>query len=202
MTEENKETIRAFFAIKIPTTMQDTISKISSHLKKEAHLSQIKWVKPENLHLTLRFLKSITKEQCIKISQDVAIKLKSMAPFTIEFSDLILFPNAEFPIALVLKPSPITQLLALSLTIDECVIQNEVSKEKRPFNPHLTLAKIRNRLPSRTIAEILKKTVISNLALEVDSVTLIKSQPTAQGSNYTKIASFSLGDPDKFQKHA
>ena len=73
---EHTETIRAFFAIMIPKRMQERIIKIISQLKKNPLYRNIRWTKPKNLHITLRFLGSISRGQLADICNSTStIKL-------------------------------------------------------------------------------------------------------------------------------
>lgn len=185
--------MRAFFAVVLSDALQKEITKIISQLKKEPLYRNIRWVKPKNLHLTLRFLGDITQDQLAKISLELSSHFRKLQPFTLQFNAIVPFPDANAPIALVLKPESSNKLDTLAHIIDNCVLQYGVSPEKRAFHPHLTLARIKHKLPSHSTHEGLGKIHLPKLVLDINQINLMRSKPTPLGSYYKSLLDFKIG---------
>ncbi|OGT07759.1 MAG: 2'-5' RNA ligase [Gammaproteobacteria bacterium GWE2_37_16] len=186
-------TTRTFIAITLSYSLQKEITKIIAQLKKEPLYHSIRWTKPKNLHLTLRFLGDITQDQLAKISLELFSCLSKLRSFTLQFDTLIPFPDTHSPIALVLKPVTSNELNNLAHIIDNCVLQYGVSSEKRAFHPHLTLARIKHKLPCHSTHESLAKIHLPKLVLEVKQINVMHSKPTPLGSYYKSLMDFQIG---------
>lgn len=178
---------RSFFALDLPKDIQEEIAVIINNLKKQRKYHNLRWSKPENLHLTMRFLGNISSLQCEKIISQVRESVKELESFTVSFDDLIVFPSSKHPIVLALKPEPFLTLLKLNQLIEKSLTNCEVQEELRAFAPHLTLCKIRNKRHFN--APIIK---LPQLKFVVNNLQLYRSDPTAEGSKYTLLASIPL----------
>jgi 2'-5' RNA ligase len=182
MNEKN-EKFRAFFAVDLSTEIRHEAVKLIQYLKK--HYQHIKWTKPENLHITMRFLGNISYEQFAKIVDQVGQGLKAITPFTINFSDLVIFPSKHKPIAMALKPEPIAPLIKLNQIIEKSLIDCDIKPETRAFLPHLTLGKIKTRhVP---IVRAIYESPVQKLELNVNNIILFRSQTGMDGSIYTPL---------------
>jgi len=173
--------------------LQNKISKIIADLKKDPIYRNIHWTKIKNLHITLRFLGNIPIDQLLTIGNDIQPIIATIPAFKIALNSLVLFPKPEAPIALVLQPMPSNlELIKLALTIDTCVIQHGANIEKRAFSPHLTIARIKNKLANKNAEQSLACIKIPELILDVNEIQLMRSEPSPLDSNYKEIMSFRL----------
>jgi RNA 2',3'-cyclic 3'-phosphodiesterase len=178
---------RAFLAIDLPETTKKELEKLIVVLKKKLNTPKIKWVNPKNLHLTLKFLGDINEKQKECLAQNAPKLLHAFLPFQINFSTLKLFPSLNHPRVIALFPFAHDQLLKIALTLENLAFQIGIAKEKRPFLPHLTLARISNEkfFP-------LPKVPLPNLSFLVDQIKLFKSELHPESSIYTELFSFKL----------
>lgn len=179
--------MRAFFAIDLPTEHHDSIRDTLKNLRKIPQFNHVRWVKPENLHITLRFLGDINNEQYECIVEQTKIALQNFSNFTITLSSILLFPSAKKPHVLILKTEPLNILTPLALLLDKIAINCGIPGENRPFAPHLTLA----RLPPKKHLE-LDNSKTPNISFAANTVKLIQSELTDKGAIYTTLQSFVL----------
>ena len=179
------EKIRSFIAIDIDdSTLINKIVALQDSLKGLG--ASIKFVEPQNIHLTLRFLGEITPfqvEQVKKILDTITFK-----PFTIRLEKLGTFPSISRPRVLWIGVSQGGEIV--------CRIQREIEsqlrklgfrKEKEEFIPHITIGRVRGgnleRLRKRILE--LQDTLIGDF--EVKFIRLKKSTLTPRGPIYTTL---------------
>lgn len=135
--------IRCFISIDIDPPVKKIIKDFVSFNLKQHIQGRVRWVNPDNLHLTLSFLGDISKDM-IPLVKD-AIKKVSMEsePFKIELSDLGCFPNFQNPRVLWIgiKEQPI--LHQIKRNIDRELDNLGVAYDKKSFSPHLTIGRIK-----------------------------------------------------------
>ena len=137
--------IRSFVALEFPTPIQDEIFRQTTHLRKLYPFPSIRWVKPDNIHLTLKFLGDISLSDLESINIELVREASIIKPFFISFTHLGVFPNLKNPriIWIGVKSPEILGLLQRS--IERIVSRFGIESEKRSFSPHLTLGRIANQ---------------------------------------------------------
>ncbi|MGD9153234.1 MAG: RNA 2',3'-cyclic phosphodiesterase [Gammaproteobacteria bacterium] len=178
---------RAFFAIDLPENIRTEVTSFMKLLKKANPNKNISWVKPENLHITLKFLGNITQLQCEQFLPEIKTVISGWGKFEIKLDKLVLFPSKRKPRVIALLPSPLEQLIALACKIEEKVVDCNIPAEARSFKPHLTLARIKNK----NICE-LKDVTLPPLIFEIQRVTLFHSEVLYPGSRYVPLEYVSL----------
>jgi RNA 2',3'-cyclic 3'-phosphodiesterase len=175
-------TFRAFCALDLSLDTAAQVITIIQDLKKSGKYPHIKWTKPENLHLTMRFLGNISDEQFANLVTCVNNKLYLISTFTLQLTELFIFPNKHNQVALALKPAPLTTLIQINQILEKCAVECDMKPEPRPFSPHLTLGKIKGK-PIHELAP----SKIPKLACEIKSVQVYKSEIMENGSTYTPL---------------
>jgi 2'-5' RNA ligase len=132
--------VRAFVAIKIDPEVAQRICAVQSKLDK--NLGGIRWVKPKNLHLTLKFLGPVSDEKVAPITETLERALHSLARFSVSCRGLSVFPDIRRAKVLWvgLEGKPIANLAA---TVDDALAPLGFAREKRAFKPHLTIGRWR-----------------------------------------------------------
>ncbi|HLE19186.1 MAG TPA: RNA 2',3'-cyclic phosphodiesterase, partial [Syntrophales bacterium] len=139
----SEKSVRAFLAIEPPAEILKEIGKIQSRLK-EACPFDIRWVKPEAMHLTLKFFGNVSEEEIIAISRVVEKHTAAFAPLQLEVKKLGLFPSLRRPKVLWIGlEGDITSLLVLHNKLEQGFEECGFAKEERSFRPHLTLGRIK-----------------------------------------------------------
>lgn len=151
--------MRAFVAIDLPAAIQQELGRRQEDFRKKLFAlggkdREINWVRPEGVHLTLKFLGEISEEQL----HQAVDRLNTIPPFTkfeVEVTGFGFFPNIKRPRVLWagLVAPPI--LAELAAKVDAVVSEVGFAPEKRTFQPHLTLARFRNPLPLPDFGSVL-----------------------------------------------
>lgn len=175
-------TIRVFFAINFNEKIREQLREVSNELKKHYH-EPIKWIKPSDYHLTLQFIEKFNPEQLEAIIQSFqAIRLT--APFTLITGKLIGLP-IENPHIIAVSVTLTDELATLVRSLNNILNIHGYPPDKRPFSPHVTLARIKRQKKPLSIEPI----DISATQL-VSSITLFQSQLTPEGSEYAVLHDF------------
>ncbi len=190
------EQIRSFIAIELPTEVKQALASLQAKLK-AGDSRQIKWVEPENMHLTLHFLGNIdplTVDEIISAINQAAI---GTHPFKIQVGGVGAFPNIQrVRVIWVGLAGDIEKLAGLQKSIGQNLEPLGFIPEKRPFTPHLTIGRVREfAKPAETAAigqTIAKTPFATKLEVTVSTVNLMKSQLTRQGPIYTRVAAIPL----------
>ena len=188
---QHDKIMRAFIAIEISEEIKDTLGQIESHLKYAG--ADVKWVKPEIAHLTLKFLGEIDEKKAGEVRAALDGVARSMRQFEVTLKDIGAFPKIEHPrVIWVGLDKGAGQALALASAVDEALVKTGFAKEERPFSPHITIGRVRSPLNKDKLKEKMASAssafqLSSVPAHKVGSVVLFQSTLTPQGPIYTKI---------------
>lgn len=178
--------IRAFIAIGIDSRLRDGLTAAQHELKKSN--ARVAWVKPENIHLTLKFLGEIPPKK-LKETQDIfPILTQGIHPFAITLTDLGVFPSPQRPQVLWAGLSGVSELILLAQRIETELAPLGFKKERREFTAHLTLGRVRSPHNRDTLAQKIQDYRLpEGLDQTVDHITLFQSTLTPQGSIYQPL---------------
>ena len=188
----NPEEIRSFIAIGLSVEVKGGLARLRSELERAEH-TFVKWVDPEGIHLTLKFLGNIPFKQVAEITKAIEKATQGISPFHLEISGLGAFPNLKQPRVLwVGIGGEIDKLLSLQQNIDSTLAPLGFAKEERSFVPHLTLARIRqgaSLIERRSFGELAMFTNFEiKYPLDVKNISLMRSQLTPKGAIYTRLS--------------
>ena len=146
--------IRSFIAIDFPAETTEKISRIISFFKQQTPDGTLKWVEPQNLHLPLKFLGDIPENQIKPILSCLDKTLKDTAAFEISIGELGMFPTAKAPRVVWLGIRGAQPLTALHQELDQALKALRIAPDKKPFSPHLTIARVRPSVEPQTVQSI------------------------------------------------
>ena len=188
--------MRAFIAIGLPTEIKDVLSQIQDKLK--TGLPKISWVKPQNLHLTLKFLGEISPRQLEEIKHIITKVSQGTAAFKIKLDDLGVFPDLRQARIIWIGINQDTITKQIAGLLETKVAGIGIAKEKRDFSSHITIARIKIPLNPVDLERELKKAkndvVYANMELNAGGITLFESVLGPSGPAYTvlKEANFTI----------
>lgn len=189
-----KSTLRCFIALEIPSFVHTQIDKV---LKKAAVLfPSIRWNRPEQFHLTLKFLGDVPVAETPLLLSTVENICQSFEPFDLDFYGLGAFPNPECPHTLWVGINQGTgEATELAGALDEQLHKLGYPREHRRFTPHLTIGRVRQE---ESGSEALRAFLVENAetsfgVCDADMVTIYSSELSRQGSRYEPLAQISLG---------
>jgi 2'-5' RNA ligase len=190
------DSIRSFIAIELPDELRVELGKIQNSLI-TSQQNWVKWVKPDSIHLTLKFLGDISTDQIKEIRQAIEDATSEIPPFTLKIRDLGVFPNLKrVQVIWVGLDGDLEKLINLQKRIEENMDILGYPAEERGFTPHLTLGRVRFQPPLSDLQKFTKLITEtkfeSTIKIDVNAVHLIKSQLTPQGAIYSKLNSVNL----------
>ena len=172
--------IRSFSAIPLSAPIKAAVAAIQDRLKPS--LPDIRWVKPESMHLTLHFFGDIDEENLEKAAA-VMVSIESLfSPFLMTLSGVGAFPSPKRSRVLWLGIK-CNKMRGLHSALTGGLIECGFSCDKRPFNPHITLGRIRGRAQDiRHILSPERNTVAGEMT--VDGLTLFESRLLPTGAEH------------------
>lgn len=183
--------MRSFIAIELPDEVKFTLDGIQQSLKKSG--ADIRWVKTDNIHLTLKFLGDIEEKSVTAIIHALKGACKNHKIFRVEILGIGTFPAKRSPRVLWAGINGTGELVKLQAEIDDAMASQGFDPEKRAFSPHLTIGRFRS---SRGRDSLLEKTEMikheSFGLFDVRSIYLIKSDLKPSGAVYSRLAEFPL----------
>jgi 2'-5' RNA ligase len=187
------ETIRAFIAVPVGEEVERTVESVEEALKRSR--AGVKWVRPANVHVTLKFLGSVEAGRVGEISAALTEALRGAPAFEATVSGVGTFPPNPRRARVVWMglSGGVEEMKELARRVEDAMAGLGFEKEKRPFKSHLTIGRVRRgamRLDDlgKSIAEAEYKP----LKLSVDRVNLVKSELTPSGAIYTTLETFGL----------
>jgi 2'-5' RNA ligase len=192
------EPIRTFVAIELPSQIKAALSQLQSNLRTSKNAS-VKWVNPEGIHLTLKFLGNIDEAEVPALTKALSEAVRGVAPFSLQLGDPGAFPGNQAPrVVWVGVEGEIELLLTLHNNVDRVLTPLGFPPEKRAFSPHLTLGRVREEASPgerRRLGEnVAALKTEAKSSFKVESLSLMRSKLTREGALYSCLASFALCD--------
>jgi 2'-5' RNA ligase len=179
--------LRCFIAIEIPGAIRDALADLQMELR-ECN-ADIRWVKPDNIHLTLRFLGDVGEHRLDGIVSALAKVSGRYEQFSLQVKGLGLFPNMRSPRVLWSDVIDEGSLAQLQDETEAAMAAIGFIPEKRRFSPHLTLGRFRSAGGKDCINKGIDAHRNEGLGyMDVTSVVLMKSDLTPRGAKYSKIS--------------
>jgi len=185
------EQIRSFIAIELSGELKQALARLQDRLK-EGSRTPVRWVDPNSIHLTLKFLGNIDVSVTGNIIEVMGGAASGVSPFQLELSGLGVFPNPRrVQVVWVGMTGEVERLERLHKNIEADLKSLGFAAESRPFRPHLTLGRVRDRARPEEREDlgrlITSMTFDSGGKLTVKSVNLMKSHLTREGPVYSRI---------------
>lgn len=184
--------LRAFVALEMPEPIQRGLGRISTNLRKDLKDMPLRWVKLENIHLTLKFLDKIDQSDIPRIGAALADRAKTVPPIQIQLDTLGVFPSERKPLVLWVGVKVPDDLSQLQIGIEADLAELGYPAELRPFSPHLTLARVRREhkiANLKHIAEVMSSASAGETVVAtVDAVTFFRSDLNPGGSVYNALS--------------
>ena len=194
--------MRLFVAIEIDDAIRREAVRLIETLRPQA--PRLKWVQPESLHLTLKFIGDIddTDETSLEPIRAALGTVRSATMAQLKFSRLFWIPNPRRPTVFWMGIHPDDTLTGIAAQIDKALTPLGVEPEQRPFRPHLTLARFRRdnahnaSKAARHLIEVAGGMPTAEFGnMETGEFFLIQSQLSPAGAKYTKLRRFEFTEP-------
>lgn len=187
--------MRTFIAIELPESIKAQLAKVQRELAKSN--ADVKWVAPENIHLTLKFLGERDDKKIKKITEVIEETGKTKKAYCVKLSSLGGFPKIDYPRVIwagMEQGDPETKGIAEEL--EGKIAKLGIPKEDRPFSSHITIGRVRSPLNRKELVENLKMLLPwfqkQNLEFCADKITLFKSTLSPKGPTYEPLKTIIL----------
>ncbi|OGP81658.1 MAG: 2'-5' RNA ligase [Deltaproteobacteria bacterium RBG_16_58_17] len=187
MTDE--KTIRSFLALDTPEKIREGIGAVQSRLKKIIH-GDIRWARPEGIHLTLKFFGNISEDDVVNISAVVEKIAAGSLPLVLTIGGTGAFPDPHRPRVVYLGMNgDVERLIAFQKELERALETIGFPREERPFLPHLTLGRIKSPGGLIGLAGVVEKGESYTAGeFSASGLGLFKSDLTPRGAVYTRLA--------------
>jgi len=186
------KTFRAFIAINLPESIKSFLSEAQEALK--LYGFRIKWVRPQNIHLTLKFLGDTATADTDKIAEAMTLAAKNCPTVSLTAKGVGVFPNVRRPRVIWAGLNGQIETLAnLHQTLDAHLADLGFARDTRAFKSHLTLGRVKGKIASdRMLAAIDKLKESESESFETHQVILFKSELRPGGAVYTRVQAIAL----------
>ncbi len=186
--------MRTFIGIRLADGLRSAVVELCDELRRAS--VRVKWVEPENVHFTLRFLGETDDVAVPAIAESLKNVVSSVPMFSIELCGVGAFPNVKKPRVLWVGIEPADgPLLELKRAVDGALADHGFSPEEgRPFHPHVTLGRVKDSRVANVLTEPLCRAADTALGvMEVRDVAFIRSTLSPRGPQYTDLYRLQLG---------
>lgn len=196
MTNHAAEILRLFVAVELPDEVREALAALQADLRRRG-LDGLRWVRPEGIHLTLKFLGETPSDKLPAIQSALAESVKGVPPHRLSLGPLGTFGSQRRPQVLwVDLQGDLAPLGRLQQQVDQALATVSFSRETRPFAPHLTVARIRRESAQALaprLAEVVAAVRPPPANLDVRELSLMCSRLQPAGAVYERLAAFALG---------
>jgi 2'-5' RNA ligase len=184
------QTLRTFIAIELDEELKGNLTHLQDRLREQLAPGSVRWVRPEGIHLTLKFLGDTTTDKVEEVKAALTQAAGEVEPFTFTVSGLGCFPNARRPRVVWVGLHELTgSLVRLRDAVEAHVAPLGFPTENRPFRAHLTLGRVHRHASKSEVREIGEVVAASSTGtideMTVTSVFYIKSDLKPSGAVYT-----------------
>ena len=185
------EEVRAFIAVELPDEVRESIGRTTARLRDE--LPRARWVRPATLHLTVKFLGELPLSRLTALGDDAAACVSDRGIADVRLAGGGFFPNARRPrVAWIGGEAAALEPVADAL--QRVAARHGVERERRPWSPHLTVARLRDRWPppavERFVAEV---ETLGAFDFRCRELVVFSSRLEPGGAVHTPVRRLSLG---------
>jgi RNA 2',3'-cyclic 3'-phosphodiesterase len=178
--------IRTFIAFELPEEIKSYIGEIISGLGTKAR--DVKWVQPQGLHVTLKFLGSIDEKIVPELSRGLDSVAGAYPKLPVAFSRLGAFPDARRPrVVWVGLSGDVRVMSEIAGRVDKICTSFGMEPEKRPFRAHITIG----RLKVPTVVDLAQE--VRESPFTIQNIVLYKSELSPAGARYSVLHRSVLG---------
>lgn len=185
--------IRTFIAVEVSERIRGRLAGEIEAMRASAPL--VKWSRPENLHLTLRFLGDVKENDLDELFAALREEVEGIPPFVLEMRGVGAFPNWRHPRVIWAGCGEgAEEAVELAAEVEAVCEELGYEQERRPFRPHLTLGRVKLPADAQGL-----ESAVSEMAnvefgyLDVDSVVVFMSSLRRNGPVYAPMARLELG---------
>lgn len=186
--------MRLFVAIVLPGAVKKALGSLSDDLAVPG--TKVRWVRPDNTHLTLRFLGEVEETKVRAIQEASLSAAAGVKPFELTVEGVGAFPSLKKPRVIWVGVGRSAPLAALHGKLEDEFSRIGFPPEKKSWNPHLTIGRVKENWNLSSLEHKLSSAGFSPRTFPVDVLFLIKSDLRPEGPLYTRLKEIPLAlDP-------
>jgi len=184
--------IRTFVAVLLAEDLRQKIAQVQGEVKKLA--PDVKWVAPENIHVTLKFLGNVRESEIGDVCDAVSEAARTVPAFELSVSGLGAFPNpARARVVWVGIDRGREELAGLAAGVDDRLVKLGFEREDRAFKAHITIGRVKTSRFLDELARGIEGIDASGLGSQrVASVAVMQSDLQREGPVYTPLSVIEL----------
>ncbi len=193
MTVSDKPaSLRLFVACELSDEIRAALARVQDELRNSG-AGRLRWVRPEGIHITLKFLGQVESERVPEVTAALASVIE---PFRLRLAPARLggFGGVRIRVVWIGVDGDTDGLASIAQRVERALTPLGFPPERRPFDPHLTLARVPDRMPAAergSLAALVRDYRVQSLpSMIVTSVSLIQSVLGPGGSVYHNVATF------------
>ncbi len=180
--------MRLFVALELSDAVRAAVRDLIARLQRAR--ADIRWVRPEGMHLTLKFIGEVPEEKLALIRQALA-SVASPQPVALEFGGLGFFPHERRPRVLWVGIQASENLSPLAAEIEAALEPLGIERENRDYVPHLTLGRFKSSKGTDKLHEEIAALPSTHFGrIETGEFFLFQSKLSPAGAHYTKLVAF------------
>jgi RNA 2',3'-cyclic 3'-phosphodiesterase len=184
--------MRLFFAVEPDAGARRAAAALVAPLRARTGARSVRWVREENLHVTLRFLGDVEPTRVPELAAAVTAALAPLAPFALRLGPPRAFPTRR-PRLVVLDVEPPEPLAALAAAVERGVVAAGFPPEPRPFRAHLTLGRVKGPGRAPRDLDVTVPDTAPGQTFDVTEAVLFRSELHRDGARYTPLERIPLG---------
>jgi len=182
--------MRTFFALELGAAARLAAAELVGVLRARPGGEGVRWVRPETLHVTLRFLGQTPAAALGALAHHVAGQISALPPFMLGLGGVQAFPSPRRPRVIALHVVPEAPVRALAAAVEAGVVAAGFPAERRPFRAHVTLGRVTRPSASGLMP---REALARESGQEVREIVLFESRSGPDGSVYTPLERIALG---------
>lgn len=196
-TPPDRKELRLFVSIPLSRDVRRALSDVQSQLRRRLGEGP-RWVRPDGSHLTIKFLGNTPHDKVEQVKEAISSTCRDRSPFAVSTAQLGSFGSPRRPTVIWLGLNgDMAPLRDLHKQLEDRLEELGWTKENRRFSPHLTLARMPQRISgglSSRLPAAISEVRMPLVSLRVTHINLMRSVLQPDGARYTDIATFPLSD--------
>jgi 2'-5' RNA ligase len=184
------DTMRLFVAVDTPPEVRRELVRVRDDLRRFG--ADVRWEPDGKLHCTLKFLGDVPERILPALGDALAATAGATSPMEVRYAGVGCFPDIRRP-KIVWAGMRSGGLAALAESVDITCAGFGMSREQRPFHPHVTLGRVKSLVSSDDLLSRIESVTFESPTVMIREILLVRSTLKPSGSVYSTVRSFPLG---------
>jgi len=183
--------VRLFIAIEIPNAVKEALEALQAELRRAR--AEVSWIRPENIHLTIKFLGEVAEERLDAIVRATVAAASNHPPAALGLSEVGVFDERRPRVVWAGLRGDLEVVERVWLDLDERLGEEGFTRESRPFRPHLTIGRFKTQRGARELIAMASSYALPDLSFVARELAVVQSRLHPAGARYTALARARLG---------